>query len=83
MKSELQEPEEFKFYQFLSDENRDMVDKFLGKLDPRCRTFAHKRYAEKKTIPQIAEEMDYCERNLFKIRKIILMCWYYQERKVS
>jgi len=81
--SELREPIEFEFYPFLSDEQREEVDQFLAKLDPRLRTFAQKRYCEAKTIPQIAEEMDYSERNLFKFRKKILMYWYFQNKKVS
>ena len=81
--SELREPMELEFYPFLSDQSREAVDQFLEKLDPRFRTFAHKRYFECKTIPQIAEEMGYSERNLFKFRKRILMCWYFQSRRVS
>jgi len=81
--SELREPEELEFYPFLTSQRRDEVNQFLDKLDPRFRTFAHKRYCEGKTIPQIAEEMGYSERNLFKFRKIVLMCWYFQRHKVS
>lgn len=81
--SELREPVELEYYPFLTGQRRDEVDQFLAKLDPRYRTFAHKRYFEGKTIPQIAEEMGYSERNLFKFRKRILMCWYYQSQMVS
>lgn len=81
--TKLCEPEEFKFYPFLSDQQREVVDQFIDRLDPRLRTFAYKRYCEYKTIPQIAEEMDYSERNLFKFRKKILICWYFQNQKVS
>lgn len=77
---ELREPVEFKFYNFLLGEQREEVDQFFSKLDPRLRTFAQKRYCEAKTIPQIAEEMNYSERNLFKFRKKIIMCWYVQNQ---
>jgi len=79
----VREPLELEFYPFLDDQSRAKVDQFLEKLDPRFRTFAHKRYLERKTIPQIAEEMGYSQRNLFKFRKRILMCWYFQRQKVS
>ena len=81
--SELREPVEFEFYPFLDGPCRENVDQFLAKLDPRFRTFAHKRYFERKTIPQIAVEMGYSERNLFKFRKRILRCWYFQRQRVS
>ena len=81
--AELSEPEELKFYPFLSSQRRDEVDQFLNKLDQRFRTFAYKRYLERKTIPQIAEEMGYCERSLFKFRKIVLLCWYFYSQRVS
>lgn len=79
----LTEPIEFELYPFLNDQRRATVDNFLEKLDPRFRIFAQKRYSERKTIPQIAEEMGYSERNLFKFRKRILICWYFQTQKVS
>ncbi|MDR3543262.1 MAG: hypothetical protein P4L69_20220 [Desulfosporosinus sp.] len=81
--SELSEPIELEFYPFLDERCRATVDQFLEKLDPRFRTFAFKRYGEGKTIQQIAEEMGYSERNLFKFRKRILLCWYFQSRNVS
>ena len=81
--SELREPAEFEFYPFLSERSRETMDQFFAKLDPRFKIFAHKRYFECKTISQIAEEMGYSERNLFKFRKRILMCWYFQSQKVS
>ena len=81
--SELREPVEFEFYPFLDEQCRATVDQFLEKLDPRFRTFALKRYGEGKTIPQIALEMGYSERNLFKFRKRILRCWYFQSERVS
>lgn len=80
---ELREPVELKCYPFLPDQRRDAVDQFLSRLNPRFRTFAYKRYFECKKIRQIAEEMGYSERNLFKFRKTILMYWYIQNQKVS
>jgi len=82
--SVLIEPEELELYPFLTGQRREIVDKFLTNLESPFRAFALKRYSERKTISQIAEEMGYSERNLFRFRKRILLCWYYhQDQRIS
>ncbi|KLU61863.1 hypothetical protein CEB3_c17810 [Peptococcaceae bacterium CEB3] len=79
----LKNPSELELYRFLSPTRRAMVDEFFSKLDEDCREFALKRYTEGKTIPTIAREMGYSERNLFKFRRKILFRWYFMDEIVS
>lgn len=59
-------------YSFLSASQQRMLEKFILALPEHERYFAKRRYLDGATVEQIAQEMCYTERNIYRIRQRVL-----------
>lgn len=59
-------------YDLLSPTQQKMLENFISALPEAERYFARRKYIDGATVEQIAAEMCYTERNIYRIRRRVL-----------